>query len=77
MQFATSLIHWGSVTANDAIRDLGIYIYTTEQSAVEDYWFDMYDRVFENYGEMVVHDSGGMTMIFRHFGEAVSLHLMA
>jgi endo-1,3(4)-beta-glucanase len=46
MQFATSLIHWGSVTANDTIRDLGIYIYTTEQTAVEEYWFDMYNRVF-------------------------------
>lgn len=47
MQFATSLIHWGSITENDAIRDLGIYIYTTEQAAVEDYWFDMYNRVFD------------------------------
>ena len=45
MQFATSLIHWGS-TANDAIRDLGIYIYTTEQAAVEEYWFDTNNRVF-------------------------------
>lgn len=46
MQFATSLIHWGSITDNDAIRDLGIYIYTTEQAALEEYWFDMYNRVF-------------------------------
>ena len=46
MQFATSLIHWGSITANDAIRDLGIYIYTTEQAAVEEYWFDVNNRVF-------------------------------
>ncbi|NBV58014.1 MAG: endo-1,3(4)-beta-glucanase, partial [Bacteroidetes bacterium] len=47
MQFASSLIHWGSVTNNDSIRDLGIYIYTTEQAAVENYWFDMYNRVFD------------------------------
>ena len=46
MQFASSLIHWGSVTNNDEIRDLGIYIYTTEQTAVEEYWFDMYNRNF-------------------------------
>jgi endoglucanase Acf2 len=46
MQFHSSLIHWGSVTDNDSIRDLGIYMYTTEQSAVEEYWFDMNDRVF-------------------------------
>jgi endoglucanase Acf2 len=46
MQFASSLIHWGSVTGNDAIRDIGIFIYTTEQTAIEEYWFDMYERNF-------------------------------
>lgn len=46
MQFASSLIHWGTITENDAIRDLGIFIYTTEQTAVEEYWFDMYNRNF-------------------------------
>jgi len=46
MQFASSLIHWGSITNNDSIRDLGIYIYTTEQTAVEEYWFDIYNRNF-------------------------------
>lgn len=53
MQFNSSLIHWGSVTGNDAIRDLGIYLYTTEQSAIEEYWFDMHNRVFspsQQYG---------------------------
>lgn len=47
MQFASSLIHWGTITENDAIRDLGIYIYTTEQTAIEEYWFDMYERNFQ------------------------------
>ncbi|GAB5557315.1 MAG: hypothetical protein SchgKO_15280 [Schleiferiaceae bacterium] len=46
MQFNSSLIHWGSVTGNDSIRDLGIYLYTTEQSAVEEYWFDKHNRNF-------------------------------
>ena len=46
MQFNSALIHWGSVTGNDSIRDLGIYLYTTEQSAVEEYWFDQYNRNF-------------------------------
>jgi endo-1,3(4)-beta-glucanase len=46
MQFASSLIHWGTITNNNEIRDLGIYIYTTEQTAVEEYWFDVYDRNF-------------------------------
>lgn len=46
MQFNSSLIHWGTITGNDEIRDLGIYLYTTEQSAVEEYWFDINDRTF-------------------------------
>jgi endoglucanase Acf2 len=48
MQFNSSLIHWGEITGNDSIRDLGIYLYTTEQSAIEEYWFDMNDRIFES-----------------------------
>ena len=47
MQFNSALIHWGSITGNDAIRDLGIYLYTTEQTAIEEYWFDMYERNFK------------------------------
>jgi len=46
MQFASSLIHWGTITEDNSIRDLGIYIYTTEQTAVEEYWFDVYERNF-------------------------------
>ena len=51
MQFASSLIHWGTITQNNAIRDLGIYIYTTEQTAIEEYWFDINHRTFKpGYG---------------------------
>lgn len=46
MQFNSSLIHWGEVTGNKAVRDLGIYLYTTEQTAIEEYWFDMHERNF-------------------------------
>jgi endo-1,3(4)-beta-glucanase len=48
MQFNSSLIHWGAITGNDEIRDLGVYLYTTEQSAVEEYWFDMHERNFKD-----------------------------
>ena len=55
MQFNTSLIHWGAITGNDAIRDLGIYLYTTEQSAIEEYWFDMYNRTLDpNHGYSLI-----------------------
>lgn len=48
MQFNSSLIHWGTITGNDEIRDLGIYLYTTEQTAIEEYWFDMKERNFKD-----------------------------
>lgn len=47
MQFNSSLIHWGTITGNDEIRDLGIYLYTTELTAIEEYWFDMEERNFK------------------------------
>ena len=54
MQFNSALIHWGAITGNTAIRDLGIYLYTTEQTAIEEYWFDINDRTFkEGYGYSV------------------------
>ena len=46
MQFHSSLIHWGTITNDKAIRDLGIYLYTTEMTAIDEYWFDMYNRNF-------------------------------
>ncbi len=46
MQFNSSLIHWGSVIGDTAIRNLGIYLYATEQTAVEEYWFDKNQRNF-------------------------------
>lgn len=48
MQFNSSLIHWGTITGNDEIRDLGVYLYTTEQTAIEEYWFDMEERNFQS-----------------------------
>lgn len=54
MNFNASLIHWGILTGNNAIRDLGIYLYTTEQTAIEEYWFDMSDRNFApTYSQMM------------------------
>lgn len=48
MQFNSSLIHWGTVTGNDEIRDLGIYLYSTEQTAIEEYWLDINERNFKD-----------------------------
>jgi endoglucanase Acf2 len=61
MQFNSSLIHWGTITGNTEIRNLGIYLYTTEQSSVEEYWFDINRRTFQPayQHEMVARIWGG------------------
>jgi endoglucanase Acf2 len=54
MNFNASLIHWGTITGDAELRDLGIYLYSTEQTAIEEYWFDMSDRNFPaNYSQMM------------------------
>lgn len=40
------LILWGEVTGNRELRDLGIYLYTTEANAIHHYWFDVHGLVF-------------------------------
>ena len=32
---------WGAATGDTAMRDLGLYLYTTEMTAILEYWFDM------------------------------------
>jgi endoglucanase Acf2 len=41
-----SLILWGEVTGNRALRDLGIYLYSNEIQAINHYWFDIHGLVF-------------------------------
>ena len=41
-----SIILWGEATGNRELRDLGIYLYTTEIDAVSHYWFDIHKQVF-------------------------------
>ena len=36
------LILWGEATGDTALRDLGIYLYTTEMHAIHEYWFDVH-----------------------------------
>lgn len=38
----SGLILWGEATGDRAIRDLGIYLYTTEMHGIDEYWFDMH-----------------------------------
>jgi endoglucanase Acf2 len=55
MNFASGVILWGIATNNPTIRDLGIYLYTTETAAIEQYWFDVDNVNFPaNYNRPVV-----------------------
>ncbi len=40
------LILWGEATGNTALRDLGVYLYSTEIEAINHYWFDIHGLVF-------------------------------
>lgn len=46
MNFASAAILWGEITQQPEIRDLGIYLYTTEAAAIHQYWFDVDEEVF-------------------------------
>ncbi|MFE0516219.1 glycosyl hydrolase, partial [Streptomyces sp. NPDC058964] len=46
MNFDNALIQWGTATGNKAVRDAGIYMYTTQAAAIEDYWFDIHHQVY-------------------------------
>ncbi len=39
------LILWGEATGNKRLRDLGVYLYTSEVAAVQQYWFDLDHQV--------------------------------
>ena len=40
------LILWGEVTGDTALRDLGVYLYTSEIQGIQNYWFDIHHIVF-------------------------------
>ncbi len=46
MNFSTGVILWGEVTNQPEVRDLGIFLYTSENEAIDQYWFDVDDEVF-------------------------------
>ena len=41
MNYDSALIQWGAATGNQAMRDLGVYMYTSELQGVQTYWFSM------------------------------------
>lgn len=60
-----SLIMWGDVMQDTRIRDLGIYLYTTEIAAIEDYYFDVHDEIFtDSYEDRDNFDIQTVTRLF-------------
>ena len=61
------IILWAEVQGDTALRDLGIYLYTTEVQAINHYWFDIYGKVlppeYKNvevsqvFGGMMAHNT--------------------
>jgi endoglucanase Acf2 len=42
----SALIMWAEIRGDKALRDLGVYLYTTEIEAIRHYWFDVHNLVF-------------------------------
>ncbi|GIF73991.1 glycosyl hydrolase [Asanoa siamensis] len=57
MNFANALIQWGIATGQPAVRDAGLFIYTTQAQAIQEYWFDSSDS---NYPAAFGHSTVGM-----------------
>ncbi|SCL15192.1 glycosyl hydrolase [Micromonospora inyonensis] len=57
MNFANALIQWGQATGDAAVRDAGIWMYTTQAAAINEYWFDVDN---ENFPAAFGHSTVGM-----------------
>ncbi|MET7672516.1 glycosyl hydrolase [Micromonospora luteifusca] len=57
MNFASALIQWGQATGNTAVRDAGVFLYTTQAAAIQEYWFDVSDQ---NFPAAFGHSTVGM-----------------
>ena len=61
------LILWGEIKGDAGLRDLGVYLYTTEVQSINHYWFDIHGKVFppeyqnievsQVFGGMMAHNT--------------------
>lgn len=57
INLSAGLIMWGSATGDSELRDLGVYLLTTESESIRQYWFDADQEIFpEDYK----HETLGM-----------------
>ncbi|GAA2441107.1 glycosyl hydrolase [Streptomyces macrosporus] len=57
INLSAGLVLWGSATGDTSLRDLGVYLLTTESEAIAQYWFDADQAVYP--GDFA-HDVVGM-----------------
>lgn len=61
----SSLILWGEAVGDTRIRDLGVYLYTTEVAAIEDYYYDVHEEIFtDSYKSKGNYDIQTVTRLF-------------
>jgi endoglucanase Acf2 len=55
INLSAGLILWGSATGDEELRDLGVYLLTTESESIRQYWFDADQEVYpEGFGHQTV-----------------------
>jgi endoglucanase Acf2 len=55
VNFSAGAVLWGAITGNAAVRDLGIFLYTQQVAAIEQYWWDIDQKVFpKGFGHSAV-----------------------
>ncbi|OEH93564.1 glycosyl hydrolase [Bacillus solimangrovi] len=62
------IILWGEATDNKELRDLGIYLFTTEMNAINEYWFDV---TGENHNPDFTRETASMLWGGKTVGDAV------
>lgn len=83
MNYNAAIIYWGTVIPNNDIRDMGIFMYTLEANAIQQYWFnvdkDNFPSSFSSPYCSLLWDDGGSYEIFwgpPHAEELLGIDLM-
>lgn len=76
LNFASNLMMWGAQTGNADYQALGAYLYETELTTVQQYWFDLDNAVFPTEYEhpvvgMVWDDGGAYATFFSGAAEMI------
>jgi endoglucanase Acf2 len=75
----TGIFLWGQMTGNKKMRDLGIYLYTTEMEGINQYWFDIDGtNLPQGYGHAMASMIWGQKTVWGTWfsGEPVWMHVI-